>query len=99
TRFSRDWSSDVYSSDLLVTPDALPDAASTVSADAGSTVVTNEGSVVVTVASTGDGGGDGELAGAFALGMGAIGKDIVLENQQGRSEERRVGKECRSGGA
>src|SRR3712207_8488575 len=69
TRYWRDWSSDVCSSDLVAVDDVLagsPDVYPDLKAAAGHMPMTAEA-----------------LAGAIVA-------------QQGRSEERRVGKECRS---
>src|SRR5690606_39827904 len=77
TRFSRDWSSDVCSSDLFEfrAVGANPSAART----AGMSV--SRATVLVLV-----------VAGALA---GLAGSSLILGSQP-RSEERRVGKECRS---
>src|SRR5690606_40228765 len=78
TRFSRDWSSDVCSSDLL--KERVPDKASA-SIDADDA----------------DNPGSFELAGGDLSDLDDL--DVVVLPPQAdefRSEERRVGKECRS---
>src|SRR5690606_40270167 len=79
TRFSRDWSSDVCSSDLAV---AEPQAGQ-----------------CALVAATGTGAADKEglvVAGAADVAIGPAGGEPAVPS---RSEERRVGKECRRRGS
>src|SRR5690606_39352595 len=82
TRFSRDWSSDVCSSDLLHRGPPPPIFVF----GAGQKTAGEEG---------GRGGGDGE-AGGTAQGLART-VGAVHPWGDGRSEERRVGKERRSG--
>src|SRR5690606_40308693 len=82
TRFSRDWSSDVCSSDL-----AIPKSDSTDFGTDGSYKVC----VKLVDAATNDTYG---ASSAFTLDTEAPTVDVG----SGRSEERRVGRECRSGG-
>src|SRR5690606_40909778 len=94
TRFSRDWSSDVCSSDLLVAIDAG-------AGDALFIHVPHPGNVGAMLG-VGDVTSAGELVRllpvfASALAVGLTG-DGGVTTVGARSEERRVGKECRKAG-
>src|SRR5690606_40055969 len=87
TRFSRDWSSDVCSSDLSGGPPVRVAAAGGLRGREGGPGEADGG-----VAGRGPGAGGGPVVRPAGCAAG----DRAQAARQGRSEERRVGKECRA---
>src|SRR5690606_40945118 len=96
TRFSRDWSSDVCSSDLVGTLEEVQvtgkDGA-VHAITAGAKDITSDGAIAGSLASNISGMSNVQAGAALGLASGVL--DFV--SRLSRSEERRVGKEWRSG--
>src|SRR5690606_39732910 len=91
TRFSRDWSSDVCSSDLVIEPYGRFKAKVPIGFIDEEKIAQSNLILVTAITPTKAGIGKTTVSIGLALGLQKLGKNAVLAL---RSEERRVGKEC-----